>query len=83
MLFRSSSAYNVIAYRHTGGDPSVTSVQQCPLQPSGYDSFNFYAWDRGDYTHPDHGTTYLADRQRCDRWLSSPGTYAPGTAACR
>jgi hypothetical protein len=40
-------------------------VLQCPALTAGYDNYNFYNFDRGDYTHPDHKTTFLVDRQRC------------------
>lgn len=41
------------------------TVVQCPTLTAGFDNYNFYNFDRGDYTHPHHGTTFLADRQRC------------------
>ncbi len=59
-----ASAYQLRVYRQ-GVAPVGTGGLQEQCVGVNYDSYNFYNYDRGDYTHPDHLTTYTADRQRC------------------
>lgn len=65
-LTSGASSYRFIVVRDNG----ITETQQCSLtQPNGYDNYNFYNYDRGDYMtlgHPDHGTISAGQHQFCD-----------------